>query len=245
MNQKEVTLYLEEINSTNTYIKELYSTQKLPEGFTVYTDFQTSGRGQRGNSWEAERAKNLLFSIILYPKHLQANQQFFISEAISLAIKDVLAEYTSGISIKWPNDIYWQEKKVAGILIENAVTDIALSYSIIGVGLNINQEIFKSDAPNPISLKKIVGKEQDRSVILKKIQDRLFYYYNQVDIDSVNDVYNEVLLRKDGWYWYSDNKTSFLARIIKVEKDGGLVLELENDAVKTFYFKEIKFLFDK
>jgi len=239
------TTYLEEIDSTNTYIKELYSSQKLPEGFTVCADFQTAGRGQRGNSWEAERAKNLLFSIILYPIHLHANQQFFISEAISLSIKDVLADHTGDISIKWPNDIYWQEKKIAGILIENAITDVTLGYSIVGVGLNVNQDVFRSDAPNPVSLKQIIGKDSDRTMLLEKIQDRLFYYYNQFDADLLNKVYNEALFRRDGWHWYSDNQTSFLAQIIRVEKDGILVLKLKNDTIRTFSFKEIKFLFDK
>ena len=241
MSNQDLRLYLEETNSTNTYIKELYSTQKLLEGFTVYTDFQTAGRGQRGNGWEAERGKNLLFSTILYPIQLHANQQFFISEAISLAIKDVLSEYTSDISIKWPNDIYWNDKKIAGILIENAVMDVTLSYSIIGVGLNVNQEIFKSDAPNPISLKQITGKEIDRYILLSKIQDRLSYYY-QFESEQLNNYYNQSLYRKNGWHWYSDNETSFLAQIVTVGKDGILVLRLKNDTFKTFSFKEIKFL---
>lgn len=245
MSQKEDILYLEETNSTNTYIKELYSTKRLPDGFTVCTDYQTAGRGQRGNSWEAERAKNLLFSIILYPTHLYANQQFLISEAISLAIKDVLVEYTADISIKWPNDIYWQEKKIAGILIENALTDIMLNYSIIGVGLNVNQDEFTSNAPNPVSLKQIIGQDLDRSILLRKIQDRLFYYYDQFDTELLNKVYNESLFRKGGWHWYSDHKTAFLAQLITVEKDGMLVLRLENNTLRTFFFKEIKFLFGR
>lgn len=238
-------LYLEEITSTNTYLKEKLLHETLPEGFTVCTHYQTAGRGQRGNSWEAERGKNLLFSTVLYPTHIQANQQFFISEAISLALKDVLSEYVTNISIKWPNDIYWQEKKIAGILIENAIIETTLSYSIIGVGLNINQEVYESNAPNPTSLALITGKNYDRDIILKKIRERLFYYYSQFDFVLLNELYNQSLFRINGWHWYSDNRSSFLAQIVTVEKDGILVLRQKDDTIHKYSFKEVKFLLDK
>ena len=112
-------IHISETNSTNNYLQTLCARQKIEELTTVVADFQTSGRGQRGNSWESEPLKNLLFSFVLFPDFLEACCQFLISQIISLAIKEELSTYTEDISIKWPNDIYWKEKKICGILIEN------------------------------------------------------------------------------------------------------------------------------
>ena len=112
-------IHIIETNSTNNYLQTFCTREKAEELTTVVADFQTSGRGQRGNSWESEPAKNLLFSFVLFPEFLEARRQFLISQIVSLAIKEELDTYTDDISIKWPNDIYWKEKKICGILIEN------------------------------------------------------------------------------------------------------------------------------
>jgi BirA family transcriptional regulator, biotin operon repressor / biotin---[acetyl-CoA-carboxylase] ligase len=171
-------IHINETNSTNNYLQSLCSKQKMEELTVVVADFQTSGRGQRGNSWESDPGKNLLFSTVIFPEFLEARRQFLISQVISLAIKEELDTYTTDISIKWPNDIYWKEKKICGMLIENDLMGRNISQSIAGIGININQEIFHSSAPNPVSLVQITGKEHDLFEILKNIMLRIQSYYS-------------------------------------------------------------------
>ena len=147
---------LDETHSTSNYLLELcqQSVQPLEEFTTVTASFQTAGKGQRGNSWESEAGKNLLFSFVLYPKFLEARQQFLLSQFVSLAIKEELESIIKEISIKWPNDIYWREKKLCGILIEHQLCRSHIERTICGIGVNINQALFRSNAPNPVSLNK-------------------------------------------------------------------------------------------
>ena len=165
MNDKNETpkiIRLVETDSTNNYLREQSAKARLPEGSLVIADFQTAGKGQVGNSWESEAGKNLMFSILLYPDFLPANRQFLISQIASLSVKETLEKYTDSVTVKWPNDIYWKDRKICGMLIENDLSGQYLYCSVVGIGLNINQEIFRSDAPNPVSLTQITGKTYDR-----------------------------------------------------------------------------------
>ena len=119
------------------------------------------GKGQVGNSWESEAGKNLMFSVLLHPDFVPANQQFLISQISALAVQQMLETFVKPISVKWPNDIYWNDKKICGMLIENDIAGTKLINSIIGIGININQKKFISNAPNPVSLTQITGKEYD------------------------------------------------------------------------------------
>lgn len=130
---------MEETLSTNDHLAQLCRDNKAEEFYTVVTNYQTDGKGQRGNTWEAERGKNILFSIVIYPTALEAKNQFYLSMLTAVSIVAALEKYTDGFSIKWPNDIYWKEKKIAGILIENEVQGKYIAQSIIGIGLNVNQ----------------------------------------------------------------------------------------------------------
>ena len=116
-------IHIRETNSTNNYLKELLQTQNVDEGTVVWADFQSAGKGQRGNGWESEAGKNILFSIVLFPGFIKAGEQFILSQIVSLAVANCLQEYTAGISIKWPNDIYWNEKKICGILLEKQLNN--------------------------------------------------------------------------------------------------------------------------
>ena len=162
---------LDETDSTNRYISQLCNElqESVAELTTVTAEFQTAGKGQRGNTWEAERGKNLLFSFVLYPTFLEARRQFILSQIVSLSIKEELDRWSDEITIKWPNDIYWRDKKICGILIENDLSGHFIGRSISGIGININQNEFHSDAPNPVSLKQITGQEHDRYEILSHI----------------------------------------------------------------------------
>lgn len=245
------TIHLKETTSTLTYIRELLKEQVLEDGFTVYTDFQTSGRGQKGNSWESQEGLNLLFSTVSYPSDLKANKQFIISQLISIAITDILCEEindeNNNISIKWPNDIYWQEKKLAGILIENNITDNKVSQCILGVGINLNQETFKSDAPNPISLKQITGKTYDIEKTLQKIVDKIYFYHKQIEssegLEEIKSIYKNRLFRRTGKHLFNDNEQTFLAEIVDIEDSGILVLRTQTNEVRKYAFKEIKYIF--
>ncbi|NLO69776.1 MAG: biotin--[acetyl-CoA-carboxylase] ligase [Porphyromonadaceae bacterium] len=234
-------LHIPSTISTNTLLKELSLKEKLPEGYLVSADFQTAGKGQPGNSWESENGKNLLFSILLYPKNIKINEQFILSQLTCLAIKKVLDSYTDDITIKWSNDIYWKEKKICGILIENSLFRDKIDKCIIGIGLNVNQEVFTSNAPNPVSLKQITGKEMDREKILSDIYSKLLTLYREMDFERIQHDYHQNLYRKDGFHPYIDAQTQehFLAKIENVEPDGKLILTMENGERKEYYFKEV------
>lgn len=238
-------IHISETNSTNNYLQSLCSKQKVEELTVVVADFQTSGRGQRGNSWESDSGKNLLFSIVIFPEFLEARRQFLISQIISLAIKEELDTYTTDISIKWPNDIYWKEKKICGILIENDLMGRNISQSIAGIGININQETFHSFAPNPVSLRQITGKEFDLFEILKNIVLRIQSYYSLLkkgNTESIVCQYEMSLFRKEGMHRFKDANGKFLARIICVEPEGRLILEDEKLNKRGYMFKEVEYL---
>lgn len=240
-------IYIEKTDSTNSCLKQLLQDEKPEEGTVLVTNHQTAGRGQRGNSWEAEKGKNLTFSMVLYPHFIPIDKQFILSQLVSLAIKDVLSEYTSEITIKWPNDIYWQEKKIVGILIENTLSENGLENSILGVGINVNQKVFISDAPNPISLNQITGKEYDLRSLLETIQNKILYYYEKVRSGYSNTViedYKRNLFRKDGYYLYNDREKDFLAKIKDIQLTGHLILETESGEERTFAFKEVKYVLE-
>ena len=242
----ETFIHLNETHSTNSYLRELIMREKeQPEGTVVITDYQTAGRGQKGNSWESERGKNLTFSILLHPTHIPPGKQFILSQLISIAIVGVLKKYDRHFTIKWPNDIYWKEKKIAGMLIEVDLTGSSLSNAIIGIGININQRHFKSDAPNPVSLTQITGKEHNLSELLEKILDSIVDEYNKYTPDNEEEIrqkYMALLFRNKGVYPYLYGEEIFNASIEGIEPNGQLILKKENGSIHTFAFKEISFV---
>ena len=242
----ETFIHLNETHSTNSYLRELIRREKeQPEGTVVITDYQTAGRGQKGNSWESERGKNLTFSILLHPNHIPPGKQFILSQLISIAIVGVLKKYDRHFTIKWPNDIYWKEKKIAGMLIEVDLTGSSLSNAIIGIGININQRHFKSDAPNPVSLTQITGKEHNLSELLEKILDSIVDEYNKYTPDNEEEIrqkYMALLFRNKGVYPYLYGEEIFNASIEGIEPNGQLILKKENGSIHTFAFKEISFV---
>jgi len=237
-------IYIDQTQSTNSYLKELLQDKGLEEGTIVAANHQTAGRGQRGNSWESERGKNLTFSMLLRPHRIPIEGQFIISQLVSLAIKVVLSEYTPDITIKWPNDIYWKGLKICGILIENTLSENRIENSIVGIGLNINQKEFVSNAPNPVSLWQITQQTYDLEIILKVLQNKILDLYNELGQDdaAIAENYKNNLYRRAGYYFYSDGEKEFEAKIVDVLPTGHLVLETKNGAVRQFAFKEVKFI---
>jgi BirA family biotin operon repressor/biotin-[acetyl-CoA-carboxylase] ligase len=236
------SMYLRETRSTNLVLKEMLREYELPEGFVLRTDFQSAGKGQLGNSWESEKGKNLLFSVLLYPQHIAIDQQFILSQLVSVAILRTLNSFCAGFSIKWPNDIYFGDKKIGGILIENSLQGSKLNTSIVGIGLNINQKTFRSDAPNPVSLRQITAKNQRRKNILQDVLNNIYELYKKMDVEAIRKEYFENLYRRVGFYTYRDNKGLFEAELAGIESDGCLKLKTRTGEIRAYYFKEVAFV---
>jgi len=234
--------YINQTPSTNALSWEMNRENALPDGFVVHTDYQSAGKGQPGNSWESAAGKNLLFSIVLHPHHVPMDRLFLISQLVSMAIKKALDEYTSDISIKWPNDIYWKDKKLAGILIENSLQGTKIKTVVVGIGLNVNQKKFESDAPNPVSLLQITGRRQNRKLLLNRICENINCLYTDFDIEKICAEYASSLYRKEGFYSFQTENESFQAKIIEVHQNGQLELETRKGERKEFYFKEVQFV---
>ena len=253
---------LEETTSTNGYAKTLPEDENH-EPTLVTAEFQTAGRGAGTNTWESERSQNLLFSLIAYPQRLQANQMFALSEVTALAIRDALVAQCSmfnvqcstipssfggvggGFSIKWPNDIYYTDKKAVGMLIENDLRGRLVSRSIIGVGVNINQTRFVSDAPNPISLAQILNMEVNRDQVLESILHQFSHYYGMMEREQFTELHNlymQYLYRRNALHTYADVTGTFQAKVIDVEPTGHLVLECQNGEQRRYDFKEVRFI---
>lgn len=246
-NETPQILWLKETDSTNNHLRRLLDKEQLPEGSLVVTDFQTAGKGQVGNSWESEAGMNLMFSILLYPDFIPANRQFLISQIASLSVKETLDAYTDFIQVKWPNDIYWKDRKICGMLIENDLSGQLLYCSIIGIGLNLNQSLFRSNAPNPISLTQITGKKYDREEVLNRFLRIFFQYYClllQEKEEEVRIAYMQALYHGEGYHRYRDGQGQFEARIQAIEPTGHLILQLRDGEQRRYAFKEVTTLVD-
>ena len=237
MNWKIV--HIDETDSTNSWLqKRLAADERSDANLVIWAEYQTAGRGCGTNRWESERGENLTFSMLIHPKELPATQQFHISMAISLAICEAIGQYIGDVSIKWPNDIYWRNGKIGGILIENTLKGSIIMDSIIGVGLNVNQRVFKSDAPNPVSMWQICEHETDREALLKEILEA----FERILDSKIREQYLSKLYRRKGYHPYADKEGAFMAEIVTVEDDGHLVLHDDNGKERRFAFKEVQFI---
>ena len=239
---------LAETPSTNSYMAE--HAADLPSGAVVVTRSQTAGRGQRGNSWEAEPEKNLTFSLLLRPDFVKASEQFLISRAVSVGIVKILQRFTRGseeVSIKWPNDIYVGAQKIAGILIENSLMGAAIDRSIIGIGLNVNQLQFVSDAPNPVSIIHLCGEETPLRPLLEEIVTSILGQVEKLRTAEgrmeVSRDYDAVLCRREGFYPYvTAQGEPFMAELVGIAPDGVMTLREADGNLRHFAFKEVHFV---
>lgn len=239
-------IHLDVTTSTNDYLKDCPT--PAPDHFVmVRADFQSAGRGQKGNSWESNAGENLLTSILTSPKGVRITEQFVLSMAGALAVKSVLDNYCGAIKLKWPNDIYWFDSKISGTLIETAVSGKEITRCIFGIGLNVNQEIFRSDAPNPISLLNITGLYTPIERVANELAEAFEAYYQRVmegDKDAIVSEYNNALYRRFGLHRYEDTATgeTFLASIDHVGTDGMLRLTDEHGQQRAYSLKEVRFV---
>ncbi len=238
--------WLDSCTSTNT---ELAGRPDAPGGFVIATRTQTAGRGQRGNTWEAEPGANLTFSQLLRPRTIEAARQFELSMIVSLAITDTVdalfdeADSPLRTEIKWPNDIYVADRKICGILIENTLTGRHIDRAIAGIGLNVNQTRFVSDAPNPASLCQFTGRTYKLEPLLERlcraISDALAGYEAAPDPEALTARYMSRLWRREGrWPFATPDGSRFDAAIESVSPDGTLTLT----GNRRFTFKEVAFV---
>ena len=249
-------MYIKRTHSTSTLLREQY-TDDLPHLYTIRTDFQTAGRGQAGNSWESEEGKNLLFSSLLRYEGIYAADQWRLSMLVAVACWEVLAKYLpkDWLTIKWPNDIYYGDKKLVGILIENSLSGSMVDHTIAGIGMNVNQTEWLSNAPNPMSMKQITGQDYPIEQLLSDWFSAMKSWETRTT-EEIKDAYMQHLYRRQGWHLYVEREVSvmptaiatdteegiFRAELMGITEQGELQLRTENNEEKTYHFKQIRFV---
>jgi BirA family transcriptional regulator, biotin operon repressor / biotin---[acetyl-CoA-carboxylase] ligase len=235
---------LEVTDSTNNYANRQIRENAIPEGTVFLAYEQTTGRGQLKNVWESEPGQNLLFSIVLFPGFLEIRQQFMLSKVVTLGIYKALSKYVDSLKIKWPNDIYAGNQKLGGILIENSIMNGLLKSSVVGIGLNVNQTVFYSDAPNPVSLQLLTNQHYDCAVILTEILSGIDGYYSllrQGEEEAIDQEFTSVLYRLNEKHYYKAEGEFFEGEIIGVNEIGQLLIRTDDGKVRGFHFKEVEF----
>lgn len=244
-----IKIKLDAIGSTNDYIHDLLTKgEDLTEGTVVFAENQSAGRGQRGNKWDSEPGQNLTFSVVLFPKFLSPSDQFSLSKAISLGIvsylSEVLSVNMSAIRVKWPNDIYVKDKKIGGILIENAVSGTKLIHSIIGIGINVNQEEFNPGLPNPSSMKLVAGCGFELNEVLSELcthLDRRYFELRNCSHQNMHTEYLDKLYEYQVWRDFKVKGVAIRGRILDVMRSGKLVIEVKDGEDIQCDYKEVVF----
>lgn len=236
---------LQKVDSTNHFLSNLISEQGVSaENIIIWAEEQTAGRGQQGNSWHSQTGKNLTFSFFLVPEFLEAVQQFYLSKIVALAVCDLLGKITSHVKIKWPNDIYVKDKKIGGILIENTLKGNNLWYSIIGIGLNINQQTFPDDLPNPVSLWQVTKQEYNREELLRQYFVLFQKWYKKLvqnEKELINTAYIQQLYGYQQKRHFRRGGTILKGIITGVSESGHLLVKSENKNHR-FNFKEVELI---
>lgn len=245
---------LDEVTSTNDFLRS-YRPVKERRITLVTAEYQSAGRGSGQNHWESERSKNLLFSLLLHPRYIAAEHLFVLSEVLALAIREGLKDFVQGemgqseinaqFKIKWPNDIYFGDNKICGMLIENDLKGQQLENCVMGIGINVNQTTFLSDAKNPISLAQIIGHEVERRFVLERVMENFTRYYDwaeQGHSTDIHELYLNNLYRKDEKHLFCDEMGDFYGTIIDVEPTGHLIISdaFCNDK-RRYAFKEVEY----
>lgn len=243
-------LRLAETPSTNSYLKQI--AHDSPHGLTVVTDNQTAGRGQRGNTWESAPGENLTFSLLLKPVNIKPASQFAISEAVALGVVGALRSWLpphlgKEVKVKWPNDIYVGDRKICGILIEHSLSGDGISWSVAGIGLNVNQQRFMSDAPNPVAMTQLTGERYPLTDILETTVEEIIRLFSIADTpggaEKLHAAYLDELWRGHGLHPFRlPSGETFMAEITGIDPTGMLTLTTAGSRRLTFAFKEVAFV---
>ena len=235
-------IYFDVLDSTNEFALSLKGMPLFTEGLLISTKYQSKGKGQIGKQWHSEKNLNILLSVVIEPK-ISLKKQFDISKLVSLAFYDYLISLGLSPKIKWPNDILINKKKIAGILIQNVVTNNIISHSVIGIGFNVNQHNFPPFSPLATSLSLELNKQQDcyviRNKLLKSLSNRFIAYRKG---DKLDPNYHDALFLKDKIADLQKGQQQFKGIIKRVNSNGLLQVEV-NKELKEFRIQEVKFLF--
>ncbi|MFW5759301.1 MAG: biotin--[acetyl-CoA-carboxylase] ligase [Bacteroidota bacterium] len=241
--------YFPSLNSTNKKAKELLQSETLPEGSVIFTSDQQQGKGYGNNIWESEPEKNLTASFILKPTFIKPYKQFLLTQLISLATMNVVKHFYKGekrISIKWPNDIYAGDYKIAGILTENIIMGDKIQTTIAGIGININQVKFSDKLPNPTSLFLLTKQKTKPEVALDLLYQQIFHYYTLLQNSNNSTLelnYLENLYRYNLKSRYKTNELGTFDGIITgIDVLGRLKIKTNDNKTSLFSFKEIEFI---
>lgn len=236
---------LQKTDSTNNYANSQLKVNELNDGTVFLAYEQSSGRGQMKNIWESEPGKNLTFSIVVFPHFLDIRRQFLLSKVVTLGIYKALFKYVDNLHIKWPNDIYAGNKKLGGILIENSIMNSLIKSSVIGIGINVNQTVFLSNAPNPVSLKTLTNQQYDCELVLSEILTGIDFYYSLLkegEEDLIDQEFISVLYLRNEKHWFLAEQEMFEGEIVGVNEIGQLLIRKDNGEILDFHFKEVEFL---
>lgn len=236
-------IYLPSCHSTNDIAADMVHRPGITEGTTIIANYQTAGKGQRGNSWESQEGKNLMFSVILKPSFLSPAEQFNLNIVISLSVSELLTTYLGKkVKVKWPNDIFYEDKKICGILIQNFIKSSTVEASVVGIGININQIEFSQGRAT--SLAKILSKEFDRNKLLNEylvILEKMYLRLKSGEYNFLKKSYIEGLYKREEIAWYRASGNVFQGKIIGIDPIGQLLIE-EGEKLHAFQFKEVEFL---
>ncbi|MFT7032062.1 MAG: BirA family biotin operon repressor/biotin-[acetyl-CoA-carboxylase] ligase [Cyclobacteriaceae bacterium] len=239
----KIVHFLPQCHSTNEEAQKLLKNNNTIEGEVVIAKTQLSGKGQRGNTWESEPGKNLTFSIILKPSSIKISDQFGLHVITSLAMYDALYSILGKkMKIKWPNDIYYEDRKLGGILIENAIRANSIENAIIGIGLNVNQTEFS--IAKATSLAEICLQNFDLNDMLESILVNLEKRYLKVKLDGIGQFFDQYKLRLYKYqtqHLFKDTSGSIKGKIVNIDKSGRLMIETDGQ-IRSYSFKEVEFL---
>ncbi len=239
------TIFLDEVPSTNDYAMELLTKSNPNEGTVISTHKQGAGKGQIGRSWFSDQDQNLSLSLILRPCFVSINDRFYISMMLALAVREFIEEeiQSSDVSIKWPNDIYVGNKKIAGLLIQQSIFKKRISSCVLGIGINANQKTFPEQIPNPISIFQLTQEESDLFILEKKLLEKIEQYYTRLRKGEYNWTKRSYLsyLYKRGELssFQKEDGSLFVAEIVGVDPSGKLVLKVD-DQLEFYAMYEIK-----
>lgn len=236
-------LFFDKIDSTNNFAKEWLRNHKLDSNCVIATNEQFSGRGHQSNKWLTQPGKNLIFTIVKSIQ-LPVKNQYTLSQAVCLGIIDFLTENDIEATVKWPNDIYCGDMKIAGILVENILRGTDIRQSIIGVGLNANQIVFPPEAGRPCSMQQLTGMTYDLKKLLISCSNSIGNRVLSINYESINDEFHRHLYNINKLqHFQTKNGKPFAARIQYVDDDGRLTIKTKNGEIKKFFFKEIEYIF--
>lgn len=260
-------MYIDQTDSTNSLMQRLlkgedqeYAACLKADIPLIYTTYQTAGRGQTGNGWESERGKNLLLSYLLREPEVNISEMFLLNVIAAVAAHRTIAEWLSFeqrpmLSIKWPNDIYIGNRKIAGILVENSLSGTKIQHSIAGIGINVNQEQWVSGAPNPVSIKQLTGVKADIDAIVKRFEHKLETTLSWTPV-QLRNYYRVHQYRCNGYWPFVEREVStaptmnataevegqFMAKIEGFLPTGELLLRDQQGNQRKYHFKQVRYV---